>query len=118
MRFLGHVNVLDAELAGGRARVGELTLDVEHHNGDSRGQIYIRPHDIALARAPADGALAARVVRVTPLSRGLQNELQVPAIGARLHADLDWERGTALALRDGEDVFLSLRQARAFAHDG
>jgi hypothetical protein len=65
-----------------------------------------------------DGALAARVMRVTPLSRGLQVELQVPAIGARLRADVDWERGAALALRDGEDVFLSLRQARVFAHGG
>jgi sulfate transport system ATP-binding protein len=116
MRFLGHVNVLDAELAGGRARVGEVTLDVGGHNGDTRGRLYIRPHDVILARTPADGALSARVVRVTPLSRGLQIELQVPAIGARLRADLDWERGAALGLRDGEDVYLSLRQARVFAH--
>jgi sulfate transport system ATP-binding protein len=116
MRFLGHVNVLDAELAGGRARVGEVTLDVGSHHGDTRGRLYIRPHDVALARAPADGALQARVVRVTSLSRGLQIELEVPAIGAQLRADLDWERGTELALRDGEDVFLSLRQARVFAH--
>ena len=27
----------------------------------------------------------------------------------------DWERGTALGLRDGDDVFLSLRRARVFA---
>ena len=46
----------------------------------------------------------------------LQIELHVPAIGAQLRADLDWERGAALGLRDGEDVFLSLRQARVFAH--
>jgi sulfate/thiosulfate transport system ATP-binding protein len=116
MRFLGHVNVLDAEFADGRARVGDVTLDVASHDGDTRGRLYIRPHDVALTRAPGDGALPARIVRITPLSRGLQIELQVPAIGARLRADLDWERGTALALRDGEDVFLSLRQARVFAH--
>jgi sulfate transport system ATP-binding protein len=116
MRFLGHVNVLDAELAGGRARVGDVTLDVGSHHGDARGRVYIRPHDVSLARAPGDGALPARVVRITALSRGLQIELAVPAIGARLRADLDWERGAALALRDGEDVFLSLRDARVFAN--
>jgi hypothetical protein len=54
-------------------------------------------------------------VRVTPLSGGLKIDLSVPAIGSRLRADLDWERGTALGLRDGDDVFLSLRRARVFA---
>jgi hypothetical protein len=34
----------------------------------------------------------------------------VPAIGSRLRADLDWERGAALGPRYGDDVFLSLRQ--------
>jgi sulfate transport system ATP-binding protein len=115
MRFLGHVNVLDAELAGGQARIGSVSLAVGDHAGDARGRVYVRPHDVELARAPADGALAARVVRVTPLSGGLKIDLSVPAIGSRLRADLDWERGTALGLRDGDDVFLSLRRARVFA---
>jgi sulfate transport system ATP-binding protein len=117
MRFLGHVNVLDAELADGRARIGDVTLAVGNHNGDSRGRVYIRPHDVELARANSDGALAARVMRVTPLSGGLKIDLSVPSIGSRLRADVDWERGTALALRDGDDVFLSLRRARVFAHE-
>jgi sulfate transport system ATP-binding protein len=117
MRFLGHVNVLDAELADGRARIGDITLAIGGHNGDTRGRVYIRPHDVELARAPADGAFAARVVRVTPLSGGLKIDLSVPAMGSRLRADVDWERGAALALRDGDDVFLSLRRARVFAHE-
>jgi sulfate transport system ATP-binding protein len=117
MRFLGHVNVLDAELSNGHARIHGVTLQVGgDHTGDSHGRVYIRPHDVELARAPAAGALAARVVRVTPLSGGLKVDLSVPAIGSRLRADLDWERGTALGLRDGDDVFLSLRRARVFAH--
>jgi hypothetical protein len=32
----------------------------------------------------------------------------------RFLGHLDWERGTALALHDGDDVFLSLRRARVF----
>ncbi|HMG21280.1 MAG TPA: sulfate ABC transporter ATP-binding protein [Kofleriaceae bacterium] len=114
MRFLGHVNVLEAELGDGRARIGDVTLAIDSAPGGP-GRIYVRPHDVELARAPADGALAARVVRVTPLSSGLKVDLSVPALGSRLRADLDWERGAALGLRDGEDVFLSLRRARAFA---
>jgi sulfate/thiosulfate transport system ATP-binding protein len=118
MRFLGHVNVLDAELEGGRARIGEISIAIGAHNGDTRGRVYVRPHEIDIARAPAAGAFAARVVRVTPLSGGLKVELTVPSLGSRMRADIDWERGTALGLSDGDDVFLSLRRARVFAHDG
>jgi sulfate transport system ATP-binding protein len=116
MRFLGHVNVLDAELAGGRARIGGVSFAIADHPGDARGgRVYVRPHDVELARSPADGAVPARVLRITPLSGGLKIDLSVPAIGSRLRADVDWERGTALGLRDGDDVFLSLRRARVFA---
>jgi len=118
MQFLGHVNVLDAVLAGGQARLGDLTVAIGAHDADTRGRIYVRPHEVDIARAPGAGATAARVVRVTPLSGGLKIELSVPALGSRVRADVDWERGTALGLRDGDDVYLSLRRARVFAHAG
>jgi sulfate transport system ATP-binding protein len=121
MRFLGHVNVLDAELANGSARIGEATVALGAalgaHGGDTRGRVYVRPHEVDIARAPAAGAFAARVIRVTPLSGGLKVELSVPALGSRMRADIDWERGTALGLSDGDDVYLSLRRARVFAAD-
>ncbi len=118
MRFLGHVNVLDAVLDAGHARIGDITVAIGAHNGDTRGRVYVRPHEVDIARSPVAGGFAARVVRVTPLSGGLKIELSVPSIGLQMRADIDWERGTALGLRDGDDVFLSLRRARVFAHDG
>ncbi|HSS00872.1 MAG TPA: sulfate ABC transporter ATP-binding protein [Kofleriaceae bacterium] len=122
MRFLGHVNVLDAELSGDFARIGDIVVALGPSVGssagahsDTRGRVYVRPHELDIARAPAKGALAARVLRVTPLSGGLKIELSVDGLPSRMRADLDWERGTALALQSGEDVFLSLRRARVFA---
>jgi sulfate transport system ATP-binding protein len=141
MRFLGHVNVLDAELLDGYAKIGDVTFAVGSHGGevrdaappavgpyraskatpvltrDARSRVYVRPHDVDIAREATTGAFAAQVVRVTPLSGGLKVELSVPSLGSNLRADLDWERGTALGLRGGEDVFLSLRRARVFPHD-
>ncbi len=115
MRFLGHVNVLDALLEQGRARVGEVFLDVDHDAASPhRGRVYVRPHEVEIGRAHTSGAIAARVTRVTPLGGGLKIELDAPALGSNLRADVDWERGTKLALRDGDDVFLSLRRARVF----
>ena len=116
MRFLGHVNILEAELEAGRARVGDVFVDVEHDGAGPRtGRVYVRPHELEIGRAHTQGSIAARVTRVTPLGAGLKVELNAPGLGSSLRADLDWERGSALALRDGDDVFLSLRRARVFA---
>ena len=114
MRFLGHVNVLEASFEDGRARVGSVLLDVDHP-GDGQGRVYVRPHEVDIGRVAAKGAIAARVVRVTPLGAGLKIELAAPALGGSLRADVDWERGNALDLRDGDNVFLSLRRARVLA---
>jgi sulfate transport system ATP-binding protein len=115
MRFLGHVNVLEAHLEATRARVGELVLDIGEHGAEhGPGRIYVRPHEVDITRTPTTGAVPARVLRVTPLNAGLKIELQADALGSSVRADIDWERGTALGLRDGDDVFLSLRRARVF----
>ncbi len=115
MRFLGHVNVLDAQLSQGSARVGDVVLDVIHDaTSPHRGRVYVRPHEVEIGRAHTVGAIAARVTRVTPLGGGLKIDLTAPALGSNLRADVDWERGSQLALRDGDEVFLSLRRARVF----
>jgi sulfate transport system ATP-binding protein len=134
MRFLGHVNVIDAVIHDGYARIGDVTFAVGSHNGEARapqaaqttgalgdeplGRVYVRPHDVDVARTRTTGAFAAQVLRVTPLSGGIKVELSVPSFGTSLRADLDWERGSALGLRGGDDVYLSLRRARVFPHDG
>ena len=115
MRFLGHVNVLDAQLSQDRARVGDVVLDIVHDAASPhRGRVYVRPHEVEIGRAHTAGAIAARVTRVTPLGGGLKIDLTAPALGSNLRADVDWERGSQLALRDGDEVFLSLRRARVF----
>jgi sulfate transport system ATP-binding protein len=115
MRFLGHVNVLDAHLEANRARVGDVVLELGDHAAEQGpGRIYVRPHDVEIGRTETAGAVRARVVRVTPLSAGLKVELLADGLGSSVRADIDWERGSALGLRGGEDVFLSLRRARVF----
>lgn len=96
MRFLGHVNV------------------IETHEGTR----YVRPHEVSIDRASRDGAVAATVLRVTPLGTGLKIEVSAPAIApSPMRVDLDWERGSNLALRDGDQVFVTLRRARHFLSD-
>jgi sulfate transport system ATP-binding protein len=118
MRFLGHVNVLDAQLEAGRAHIGGTVVTLandDHRAGASR--VYVRPHEVEVGREAGENAVPATVVRVTPLGSGLKIELVVPSLGhpTSVRADVDWERGSALGLRDGDEVFVSLRRARVFA---
>ncbi len=105
MRFLGHVNVLDANAA----RASGIAVPA------GEAHVYVRPHEVEIARCQTSGTIPARVVRVTPIGGGLKVELAAPSLGPSLRADLDWERGSQLALRDGDNVFLSLRRTRVFA---
>jgi len=115
LRFLGHVNVFEARLERGRARLGEVIVDIDNGGAAEaprNARVYVRPHDVEIARAASAGAVPARVVRVTPRGAGLKVELDVPTLSPNLRADLDWRSGTALGLEAGDDVFLSLRRAR------
>jgi len=118
MRFLGHVNVLDARLERHQARVGDTIVELASDAGAAhQGRVYVRPHEVEIGRGSSLGSVPARVLRVIPLGSGLKIELDAPALGRAgesLRADIDWERGSALGLRDGDDVFLSLRRARVF----
>ncbi|MFN0247862.1 MAG: sulfate/molybdate ABC transporter ATP-binding protein [Kofleriaceae bacterium] len=120
MRFVGHVNVLDAQLEAGRARIGGTLVTLandDHVTRAGASRVYVRPHEVEVARDRAENAVPAKVVRVTPLGSGLKIELVVPSLGhpTSVRADVDWERGSALGLRDGDDVFVLLRRARVFA---
>lgn len=118
MRFLGHVNVLDAHLERRQARVGGAIVELASDAGSAHaGRVYVRPHEVEIGRGAAAGAVPAKVMRVIPLGSGLKIELEVPTLGSTLRADVDWERGSALGLRDGDDVFLSLRRARVFVDE-
>jgi sulfate transport system ATP-binding protein len=123
MRFLGHVNVFDAQLERGRARLGagqiEILVDFDGPGADvpRAGRVFVRPHDVDIVRAHVDGSVPAKVVRVTPRAAGLKVELDAPALAGSLRVDLDWRRGSALGLEAGDDVFLSLRRARIVEED-
>jgi len=89
IRFLGQVNVLD-------------------------GRLYVRPHELDIARQPGPERIAARVLRVTPLGAIVKVELAVERAEAPIRADLDRRTAEALALAAGDAVWLSLHRARVF----
>jgi sulfate transport system ATP-binding protein len=97
MRFLGDVN----------------EFPVSSPRGSTVG--YVRPHEIELSRSFTDASsLAARVRRVQPAGASVRVEFEAESASAPLVAELDERRFQELALRAGDDVFLSPRRVRVF----
>ncbi len=98
MRFLGDVNEFPVSSARGSTVVG-----------------YVRPHEIELSRSvPEASSLAARVRRVQPAGASVRIEFEAQPESAPLVAELDERRFLELALRAGDEVFLSPRRVRVF----
>jgi sulfate/thiosulfate transport system ATP-binding protein len=98
MRFLGDVNEFPVPSVRGSTVVG-----------------YVRPHEIELSRSiPDASSLAARVRRVQPAGASVRIEFEADAASTPLVAELDERRFQELALRTGDDVFLSARRVRVF----
>ena len=69
MDFLGNVNVFHGRVQNGRAQV--VGMDMEYpeypHEESRAGDVYIRPHELDIARSPNGVAsLKAEVQRVNP----------------------------------------------------
>ncbi|HTB71935.1 MAG TPA: sulfate/molybdate ABC transporter ATP-binding protein [Polyangiaceae bacterium] len=98
MRFLGDVNEFPVPSKRGSTVVG-----------------YVRPHEIDLSRSePEASSLAARVRRVQPAGASVRIEFEARPESAPLVAELDERRFLELALRAGDEVFLSPRRVRVF----
>jgi sulfate transport system ATP-binding protein len=98
MRFLGDVNEFPVVSDSGSNVVG-----------------YVRPHEIELSRSVTDtGSLAAKIRRVHSAGASIRIEFEADAASAPLVAELDERRFQELALRTGDDVFLSPRRVRVF----
>jgi sulfate transport system ATP-binding protein len=97
MRFLGDVN--EFPLLAGASGVG-----------------YVRPHEIELSRKGRDGtSVSARVRRVHNAGASIRVEFEAEAAQEPLIAEVDERTFQELALKAGDDVFLSPRRVRVFS---
>jgi sulfate/thiosulfate transport system ATP-binding protein len=128
--FLGAVNVIRVETVLGMDMLGDevpLPMDIPGPGaaltGAAPSSVYVRPHDFEITRERnGRPAWTARISRLTPLGGLVRLDL-VLLDGTGLHAQLTRERCLALALRAGENVFVTPRdlkvfsEARAFAQN-
>jgi sulfate transport system ATP-binding protein len=116
MDFLGNVNVFHGRLQGGRAHLGDVTLDYPDYPHDEAraAALYVRPHEWDVDRQPRGGGLRARVLHANPAGAVARVQLLALDFGAEVQAEVPRERFDALRLAAGDTVYVSPRRVRVF----
>jgi sulfate transport system ATP-binding protein len=114
-QFLGSVNVIRVETVLGIDQPDEeRPLPLELPGSDGSVLVYVRPHDLDIARIRnGRPAWPAHVDRLTPLGGTVRLDLRLQD-GTPLMVELTRERSLALNLRRGDDVFVSPKDLKMF----
>lgn len=117
MDFLGNVNVFHGRIEQGQAVLGGLAARVAGQGGRGTAHLYVRPHELEIERK-LNGvpAIPALVSRINPAGAFAKIALTTPE-GGDINVDLPLERLELLALRTGEQVYVSAKKARVFTPD-
>jgi sulfate transport system ATP-binding protein len=112
--FVGSANVLSGDVVDGHVRIGEHLVPGAGHLEDGvPARAFVRPHDVVVSTGERNGrSVIATVERVRTLGRVSRVSLRLPddqVLMAELpDAELD-------PLEIGEEVFVDVRSAKAFA---
>jgi sulfate/thiosulfate transport system ATP-binding protein len=115
-QFLGNVNRFEGRVKRGVATIGDKHIVAPEHAGveDSPVTAYVRPHDIDVAKAPSDFAVAARISHALKVGPVVRMELAREDTGNVLEVELPRERFDDLNIASGNVVYLTPRRAKVF----
>ena len=120
MDFLGNVNVFHGRVQNGRAFWHGIPLEYPAypHEQARPAQVYLRPHELDIARAnghtAAGSSLLASVVRVSRTGAVTRIACQPHNSVGELHVDIPTDTARDLSLAPGEQVAITPRTARVF----
>jgi len=117
--FLGNVNLFHGRVQDGRLKVGDAEVAPAHDSGPDlqSGVVYVRPHDVDVAREDGDDAIAARVDHISFAGPFVQVQLTRGDSQEIIEAAITRERYRELGLKSGEPVYIRFRNARMFVED-
>lgn len=121
-RFLGNVNSLECRVEGGFARIGSLRMEIDTDKAAAArdGTAFIRPHEIELCSAAAqgdEGGLSARIRHSVILGPVVRVELELGPDQV-LEAEVPRRHYDELGLGRGAPVAVVFRHAEIFLRDG
>ena len=120
MDFLGNVNVFHGRVEGGRAYLGgmELAYPDYPHQEARAATVYVRPHDLDIARTPQDGSsLQAKILHLNPAGSVVKVRVLAEVFGLTLNVDVALDHYQKLNLAAGDTVFVAPKKMRVFVPD-
>ena len=113
-RFIGVMNVLEAEVKGGVARVGELQFSVPDQSDGARLRIGFRPYAVQMSTDLNLFPYRAVLRRTFFLGIMLRLELELPS-GLILRSRMTKEEYAQLGLEDDREISFQIRNFRVLA---
>jgi len=115
-RFIGVMNVLDAEVTGGVARVGELQFPGEGQPDGTRMRIGFRPYAVQISNDLGLFPYRAVLRHTFFLGIMLRLEFELPS-GLLLRSRMTKEEYVQLGLADGREFSFQIRAYRVLARE-
>jgi sulfate transport system ATP-binding protein len=115
-RFIGVMNVLEPEVRGGIARIGELEFPAHDQPDGQRLRIGFRPYAVQISSDLTAYRYHAVLRRTFFLGVLLRVELELPS-GLTIRARMSKEDYANQALEDGREVSFQIRQFRVLASE-
>ena len=107
--FLGNVNLFHGRVDDGTAYINDV---------ETGHVAFVRPHALEIARRPPSGAQYFRaVVRHVNAAGPLAKVEALTDWGAPVHVEMSQERYRELAIRKGEEVFVTPKDIAVFAKE-
>ena len=115
-RFIGVMNVLELEVRGGAARIGELEFPPEGLAEGQKLRIGFRPYAVQISSDLAQFQYRAVLRHTFFLGVLLRVELELPS-GLTIRARMSKEEYAHQGLEDGRGVSFQIRQYRVLARE-
>ncbi len=115
-RFIGVMNVLELQVRGGTARIGELEFPANGQPDGQKMRIGFRPYAVQISSDLTQYRYHAILRHTFFLGVMLRVELELPS-GLVLRARMSKEDYSSQALEDGMEVSFQIRQYRVLARE-
>ena len=115
-RFIGAMNVLEPEVRGEVARIGELEFPAPGHADGEKLRIGFRPYAVQISSDLTQYRYHAMLRHTFFLGVLLRVELELPS-GLMIRARMTKEEYAHQALEDGKEVSCQIRQYRVLARE-
>ncbi len=115
-RFIGVMNVLEPQVQGGVARIGELEFPANGHADGQKLRIGFRPYAVQISSDLTQYRHHAVLRHTFFLGVMLRVELELPS-GLVIRARMSKEDYASQGLHDGVEVSFQIRQYRVLARE-